>query len=375
MTVRAVDICLDLSRVTAYIVGNTVTIPSGQFRIVQGCSGMHFFVSGFALAAVYAYLYLRTWTHRIALVLVTLAVAILANWIRVYVVILAGYLTEMQHYLVQEDHYFFGWILFGVSLIPVFFLATWMERREERAGPGQPSVPVGDESLASTRMPGYAILALLVILGGTAGNFVFSAERATDAWCPRILPELPGWTLEPLADESWRPDFHGESVALSGRYARYGRDDVELVVWLMFYQKQAQGQELIFYANRPFDPEHWQQLERTVATAGDSVPAVSLTLEGRDESRRRLSYWYEVGGRPTHQRWAAKGLQIPALLSGRADAALIAVSSACDDSAGSSISHGNDGCETADAAIEEFLRAAAPAVTRAPVAELCDNGL
>ena len=153
MTVQAVDFCLDLSRVPAYIVDNIVTIPSGQFRIVQGCSGMHFFVSGFALAAVYAYLYLRTWKHRIALVLVTLAVAILANWIRVYVVILLGYLTEMQHYLVQVDHYMFGWVLFGVALIPVFFLASWMERREERAGLGEPPIPSGDVDAGKRRHP------------------------------------------------------------------------------------------------------------------------------------------------------------------------------------------------------------------------------
>ena len=165
-----------------------------------------------------------------------------------------------------------------------------------------------------------------------------------------------------MTDDLWRPDFHGETTALAGRYQREGidSDGIEIIVWVMFYEKQGDGAELIYYANRAFDPDRWRQLERSVTAVGAGRPVVSLTLEDPREQRRRLSYWYEVGGRPTHQRWAAKALQIPALIGGRGDAALIAVSGVCED-----------GCERADDALEDFFSGFPQVLTRAPVAKHC----
>ncbi len=361
MTVSAVSFCLEVSRVTAYIVDNLVTLPSGQFRIVEGCSGKHFFVSGFALASVYAYLYLRTWTHRIVLVGVTLAVAILANWFRVYIVIVAGYLTDMEHFLVKVDHYFFGWVMFGLSLIPVFFFAMWLERREDRAGLASEPIPSGDASLPAARIPAASAAALLMLLAAPIAGAALDADRATEAWCPRALPAVPGWASEPLSTDIWRPKFTRETSALGGRYTK---DGAEIVVWAMFYEKQAQGRELIFFANRPFDPERWRVVGRGGGQPTGAIETVSVTLEGAGEQRRRLVYWYEVGGRATNKRWLAKALQVPALVRGRADAAFLAVSGTC-----------RGGCDDTDAAIEEFIRALSPALTRGPVALNCGTGL
>lgn len=350
MTVRAVDICLDLSRVPAYIVGNVVTIPSGQFRIVQGCSGMHFFVSGFTLASVYAYLYLHLWRHRILLVIVTLAAAILANWLRVYLVILSGYLTDMQHFLVQVDHYYFGWLMFGISLIPVFVLAMRMERSEQRAGLGGRIEPHGNTTLAGAGVIMRCAFAVLVFLAGPLMGHVIASERAAETWCPRALPDATGWDTGSLARHRWRPDFSGQTLTLGNTYHR---DDDEVITWLVFYSRQGQGRELIYYSNRPFDDEKWQETERTVTTGKNGVSMISLVLVDRNGQKRRLSYWYEVGGRPTISRSAAVLLQIPSLLAGRRDAAFISFSAACDAT-----------CADADAAIGQILSAFGPEATR-----------
>ena len=51
--------------------------------------------------------------------------SLLANWVRVYVIIEAGYLTNMQHYLVRVSHYWFGWGVFALALVGFFWLTTW----------------------------------------------------------------------------------------------------------------------------------------------------------------------------------------------------------------------------------------------------------
>ena len=53
-----------------------------------------------------------------------------------------------------------------------------------------------------------------------------------------------------------------------------------------------------------------------------------------------------MGGRSAHQDVRAKLLEVPALLSGRRDGAVIAVSAMC-----------HEGCDTAEAVIREFVEA------------------
>ena len=69
------------------------------------------------------------------------ALALLANWLRVYTVIEAGYLTDMHHYLVSVSHYWFGWGVFALALVAFFWLSTWLPagaataRETSRAAP------------------------------------------------------------------------------------------------------------------------------------------------------------------------------------------------------------------------------------------------
>ena len=112
-----------LAAIPAFIQGNTIQIPSGTFEVEGGCSGLRYFIVAGALAGLYGQLIYRRWGPRVALLGVAAAIALVANWIRVFVIITAGYLTEMQHYLVTVDHYYFGWALFLVAMVPLFLFA------------------------------------------------------------------------------------------------------------------------------------------------------------------------------------------------------------------------------------------------------------
>jgi exosortase/archaeosortase family protein len=80
------------------------------------------------LTAFYGLAFLSTWRRRLLLFAVAVVVGMVANWIRVYVIIVAGYVTDMQHYLVQVDHLAFGWAVFSVAFLPVLWLGFRLER-------------------------------------------------------------------------------------------------------------------------------------------------------------------------------------------------------------------------------------------------------
>ncbi len=108
----------------AFIDGDLVHVQAGSFEIAEGCSGIHFFVVALTLSVLYAHLNLRRRAAQIAIVVCAAAVAMITNWLRVLTLIIVGDLTDMQHFLIAVDHYYFGWAVFFLALIPLFFLGA-----------------------------------------------------------------------------------------------------------------------------------------------------------------------------------------------------------------------------------------------------------
>lgn len=102
--------------------GNSITLPHGIMLIADGCSGLRYFIVALALGWI---LGINNQYGLKAIIVTMFAAAVLAllmNWLRIYLLILVGYYSEMQHSLVQ-DHELFGWILFGMMVLPVMYFA------------------------------------------------------------------------------------------------------------------------------------------------------------------------------------------------------------------------------------------------------------
>jgi exosortase/archaeosortase family protein len=99
--VHVVRAALRLTGVPSYFSGELVQIPAGVFEIQGGCSGLHYFIVGLAVAVLLGELRRDPWRTRLRWVLVGGALALASNWVRVYTIILAGHLTHMQSYLVS----------------------------------------------------------------------------------------------------------------------------------------------------------------------------------------------------------------------------------------------------------------------------------
>lgn len=108
--------------IPALIDGNSITLPYGIMLIADGCSGLRYFIIALALG----WLLSISLDYRLPGMFLTLAVAtalaLIMNWIRIYLLILVGYYSEMQHSLVQ-DHELFGWVLFAIITLPAMYFA------------------------------------------------------------------------------------------------------------------------------------------------------------------------------------------------------------------------------------------------------------
>ena len=126
LTVVVMRLLLSITGPAAVISGDVIHIPNGSFRIEEGCSGLHFMIVGLAVAALHGELRRDPWKTRLAELALMAALALLTNWVRVYTIIEAGYLSNMRNYLVSVSHYWFGWGVFAVALVAFFWLTTWL---------------------------------------------------------------------------------------------------------------------------------------------------------------------------------------------------------------------------------------------------------
>jgi exosortase A len=325
LTVGAVTIGLRAVSVPAFIEGNYIHLPAGTFEVAGGCSGLHYIVVGAALAALLGVLNHERWRTRAVLVIVAIALAVLANWIRVFTIVVAGHLTDMQHYLITEDHYYFGWILFVVSLSPFFYVDHRLSQ-----SPRSGRVSTGSSSVRwEVRRAVVAGLALAVLtLGALYGRHLASSSGADAVAAEIALPAA--WRRAGEWIDSRRPVFAGAS----GEDAAWVTDGTHRVgSYVAVYVGPRQEGEIASSGNRPEGV-----VSNVMATAARSIQAAVggsrpfYEIEVLDEGGGRRLVWMQmqVGGVVTASMLQAKLLQVGGVLMGRRSATAAVLTTICE---------------------------------------------
>jgi len=241
-TVRAVGFLLHLFGVPAYINGDVVQIPEGNFEIQGGCSGLHFLIVALAIAALLGELRADRWQRRLQWGLLAGVFALLVNWLRVSTIILAGHLTHMQTYLVRESHYFYGWLLFAAAILAIFLI----ERRvpldtTSASGTLATACKAGRQGLATSALA-VGILVLPLVLNLT----IYLRPATSSAHLP--APARGGWTAVAPRPDQWSPQ---QNLADSEDRSAFVRGQFRVERLVAVYDEQHPGKKLGGYANRP----------------------------------------------------------------------------------------------------------------------------
>ena len=281
-TVAANDLLLRVTSVPAFVDGNMVHLASGVFEIEGGCSGLHFFIVGLALATLYGEVNRDTPKVRVQLIALALFLSLLSNWLRVYTIIVAGYLTNMQHYLVRVEHYRFGWAVFAVMMVIFFTASSRFPAAPERdtANP-----PERDEALSMRALGSRIGMACLALILVPAWLWLDPVRPATLPAPTSLLPMQPlGWSGPSRDAIAWSPVFNGSDLAVRGAYVGHGS---RVEMYVAAYATQAQDKELIGYGNSVVGSGEEVVMSRShIDTMG---PAVELVVES---GRQRAVIWY-----------------------------------------------------------------------------------
>lgn len=340
LTVEASRHLLALVQIPIEVDGNFITIPDGTFEVAEGCAGKRYFVVTLATAMAAGMLQ-RLPGRRLAL-LVTLAaaMALLMNWIRVLVIIVAGHVTAMQHHLVAVEHLTFGWILFGVLVLGVVFLAHRLGRTTSPAATLSPHVAAQPATAA------VAWAFPLVLLAVAAAVQWRGESPAAEAPPLQPYPLLTGAWQGPLpAAAAWQPAFPGASSEMRAAYL--GRDR-RVEIYANVYGMQQPGRELIGFGNSLAGHGWTLKGDRH---AGDSSAAQYLSVTAPDGTRWVVGRVYRIGGRTVGWDVLAQVWYGFQALAGPVPAGVIAFATPCKDN-----------CDAAQGSLEAFWAQAAEAL-------------
>lgn len=304
-----------------YLEETFVSLPNGDFEIAGGCSGLGFVMTGLSLA-FYILATARVSLARAGIVLLlSLAIALVTNWVRIAIIIYIGYVSDMQSSIVA-DHLWVGWVCFAIMAFP-FFL--WLSGT---------AVPVAAEGGRGSQersgvFPTFAVSAVILAIAGLM--YTLSVPDSADASVEFRLEvaspsqAVPWKRCGSFAPPQWQPHFEGADADQTLTLCDPVTGEP---VWIRaaYYNSERQGKELIFYKNDPVG------FSRDVVSRVAGVDEEVVNAFATDDQRYVLRQWYLVEGRKIADERQAKLRQIMQGLLGRHGAYSVTLLMACQSS-------------------------------------------
>ncbi len=288
---------LQLTGVPVYREGTHFSLVSGDWSVIEECSGIRYLIASITLGALYAYLTYRSWKRRLLFVLAALVVPILANGGRAYMIVMIAHLSNMQ-LATGVDHIIYGWVFFGLVMLLLFWVGSfWREDEPNPTAAAEPATLRGDHA------PRAMLVAALLILAVTAIWPAYSSwleQRAVPATPALAVQPQAGWQQrDPFSD--WVPHWIGAQRQLRQSYHQAGQD---VMLALDYYATQRQNAELVNSQNFMVERQHevWTNVGETLVTVqigGAPRQVRQAKLKSRSGQRLLVWQWNLVNGRFT----------------------------------------------------------------------------
>ena len=315
---------LQLTGIPVYREGSFFTIPSGNWSVVEACSGLRYLIASFTLGTLYAYLTYRSLARRLAFVALSLIVPIFANGIRAYLIVMTGHLSDMS-LAVGVDHLIYGWIFFGFVMMLLFWIGSIWREDDNRENTFDSRPQQGRLSDNNRGSPKGAIVAVsgvfaVALIWPLFATYLENGSAADMSREIRIADTSGKWrsAQEPISD--WRPIYAGATSELRQGYQNSG-NAVDL--YISYYRNQQQGSELISSQNvlAPESGSRWRHIsERTRDVALRSGQIVLKQNQLDSPSINLLVWrWYWLGDEVTASPYLAKMILAKRKLLGRGD--------------------------------------------------------
>lgn len=313
---------IEVSQIPALIEGNSFFLPYGQIEIAGGCSGIRYLTIALVLAFYITLTTPLTTTRKIILILAAIGLGIFINWLRIFLIILVAYFSNMQSQIIT-DHEMLGWVLFIIVIFPLILMAK----------PNTPDTNIGDPSLdheptLDRPSPFWILLTVLAILIGPALVTIKPAIAA---------PNLKPIQWEKLNQAKITREKQGFMLTIDGTSTPNeaylaATPDKQIGIDFIKNWQLSQSDNLIPYIYELFNSKIWSTKKEEQVTIKNNFNAHLTILEKKPYGQRTIVlHWFHIGQYATSNYKTAKLLQLPAMLQGQNLFMAIALSLNCNN--------------------------------------------
>jgi EpsI family protein len=301
--------------------GYRLITPGGLFYVEQACSGLGFFLVSAFLAVGVSFFNQLSLKCSVKFLIIALVFALVANWVRIIIIVAVGSYSHMQHFIVQ-DHLTFGWYLFLLFLVPLFFISDrfFSGTHSEKNRIDLKQAPV--QTLTNTSYK-KSILVLVFLL-----IFSFLQYFLPSRFDKKYHYNLPSlnqyqWVIKNKSmSPNWHPIFHGASHET---FNYYQFNNVIFQVYVADYVTQSQGNEIIYVDNSLYDEKRWQEIKQSELNLKNGNKANLLVVQRGAERERSIAYLYFIDKQYVTDKKQAKLYEAIAAIKGKPGASIIAV--------------------------------------------------
>ncbi|MDO3722575.1 exosortase/archaeosortase family protein [Marinobacter sp. chi1] len=286
---------------TALIEGNSITLPYGRMVIADGCSGIRYFAISILLAMMTSILNDFRWRGWLITLAIAATIGLVANWVRITILVAVGYESNMQHDLIN-DHETMGWIVYAGFILPAFYFS-----------------PVHKRELDSSSKPAFTSLNRTNV---TAMLLAIAVGPLALAIAQRPTPPDSPWQLELPDSKITDADDLPITLELPESLKTEARRSGDLWALLAQSQKHTAEQKLVPYLPRMFNTSLWQ-LKQTFG------PGLHSYRNIETNEQVIVGQWFQVGSNRGWTYKEAKLFQIPALLAQEKQFGMIVLQNKC----------------------------------------------
>ncbi len=297
--------------IAAVIDNNSIFIPYGEIIIADGCSGLRYFTISLAIAYIISYLNGYSIKKTLVALCFAALIGLLSNWIRIFILVIVGYESQMQSSL-MSDHEYFGWGLFALIVFPAIYFAPVIKRE----------TPISTQGHIAPSVAAIAAPLLVLCIGPALSHFFHITP--SESKIPDKIPHeyTPILTKKmPISIEAGTPAKIESAL-----------DGNQVFVQINHYQRKDSNEKLVPYIARLYDNTRWS----IISEHSHETDAFSFKIQIFRNKHTGIivaqTQWFDVAGMTTSNYSTAKLLQIPAIIGGHNNFSMYTLQSICASS-------------------------------------------
>ena len=317
---------LQLTGIPVYREGTFFSLPTGNWSVVEACSGLRYLIASVTLGTLYAYLTYRSLNRRLVFIAFSIIVPIIANGIRAYLIVMTGHLSDMR-LAVGVDHLIYGWVFFGIVMLLLFWVGSfWREDEENDAVDNKKNgedvdVPheMKDTSIKKNVLMAGAVLVVTLMWPVYATFLQNDSAYNIDSDTVINISEQK-WRVSAQQISDWEPIYIGAPIKFRKDYQN---NDQIVSLFLTYYYNQQQGQELINSGNvmAPEQDSPWRIIGKSQYDINIASRVISIRQDLLSSYATNLVVWrwYWLDGESTSSPYISKAILAKNKLLGERD--------------------------------------------------------